>query len=163
MSVDGLVEVLRSPDPSVRWQAAEQLAQLGEGAQAAAVGLVQAAGDPEERVRQWATAALEALGPPPASDRERLTALLAAPQADVVYWAATLLGRLAADAAPAVAELAHVVRAAPDAAARQRAVWALGQIGPPAASARDTLERAAQDSDVRLARLARQSLERIVA
>ena len=106
-------------------------------------------------------AALEEMGPPQASDVGELAALVGDPGADVAYWAVTLLGRLEAEAAPAVAALGAAVSDAQEMSVRQRAAWALGKIGPPAVPAIDALRRAESDEDPRLARLARQAIERI--
>jgi HEAT repeat protein len=161
VTLEGWIETLRGADPDARVEAARQLAALGRAAQQAAVPLAQAMADAEEEVREWVAAALEELGPPPATDVERLIALLAAPCADVAYWAATLLGRLAADAAPATSALAHVLSHGREPAVRERAAWALGAIGPSARPACDALRQAAQEAHPRLARLARNALASI--
>jgi HEAT repeat protein len=156
-----LIASLSARDADQRAQAAEQLAQLGADAQPAAVALVLACGDEAEEVRQWATSALEELGPPEATDVSQLISLIEAKSADVGYWAVTLLGRLKAQAAPAVETLAHAVTESQHLAVRQRAAWALGEIGPAAAATLPTLRKAAGDPDPRLARLARQAIEQI--
>jgi HEAT repeat protein len=161
MPIDQLIANLSDPDPGKRAEAAEQLAQLGPDAQPAAVALVLANGDESEEVRQWATAALEEMGPPQASDADHLTALIAAQSPDVGYWAATLLGRLGADAVPAVEGLSHAVIGSPHLSVRQRSAWALGEIGPAAAAALPSLRKAADDPDPRLARLAQQAVDQV--
>jgi len=152
---------LKSSDSSIRAAAAQQLAQLEAGAQAAAVDLVRATADDDDSVRQWATSALESLGPPRAADAGKLSKLLADPKPDTAYWAATLLGRLEADAAMEVPQLASALDSHPEPAVRERAAWALGQIGPRAASSLPALELAAADSSPRLSRLAREAIARI--
>jgi HEAT repeat protein len=127
------------------------------------VGLVRQAGDPEETVREWATAALEGMGAPAVEDQAALVAELASAQPDVAYWAATLLGRLGDEAAPSVDALAKATAEHPLPEVRQRAVWALGRIGPAAGNARPVLEQAAQSSEPRLARLAQRALTQIGA
>lgn len=156
-----LVAHLHSGNPSERQTAAQQLAQLEHGAQAAAVALVETAATEDDELREWVVAALEALGPPRAEDVRRLAALLKQPSLDVAYWAATLLGRLESAAAPAVPELTDALRAHPEIAARERVAWALGKIGPPAAAAENSLSAAAASQHARLARVARQALEQI--
>lgn len=160
-AVKRFVEALRGAEPGARLQAAEQLATLGRAALEAAVPLTEAMADAEEGVRQWAAAALEELGPPLAGDVERLIVLLASPCTDVAYWAATLLGRLADDAADAAPALAHAVTHGREPAVRERAAWALGNIGPRARSADEALRQAAGDPNPRLARLARDALAKI--
>jgi HEAT repeat protein len=161
--VSHLIAELRAASAATRSQAAEQLSHLGTGASEAAVPLVQACADGEDEVRQWAAAALEELGAPLASDLEPLIALLQDEQGDVGYWAVTLLGRLGSEAAAAVPVLAGVLASNRDLAVRERAAWALGQIGPPAAAACPQLQQAAAGDAARLARLAQQALRQIEA
>jgi HEAT repeat protein len=156
-----LIAALSSPEPSHRMEAAEALAQLGAEARAAAMALVLASGDETEEVRQWAASALEDLGPPAPADAGQLASLLAAKSPEVGYWAATLLGRLKGEAAAAVDALDQALSRSPHLSVRQRAAWALGEIGPPAASALAGLRNAAADPDPRLARLASEAVERI--
>ena len=155
-----LVKALSANDPSQRQSAAEKLAQLGEEARPAAVSLVEACGIDDE-AREWVVAALEGLGPPPPTDVARLSALLRQPALDVAYWAATLLGRLGPEAKAAVASLAETLDSHAEQSVRQRAAWALAQIGPAAAGARGALEKAAAGSDGRLASLAKDALTRV--
>jgi HEAT repeat protein len=159
MLIDQLTADLSAPDASQRSQAAEQLAQLGPDAQPAAIALVLACGDKAEEVRQWASSALENLGPPESSDVGQLISLIEAKSPDVGFWAATLLGRLKAEAAPAVDTLARTVASPAALSVRQRAAWALGEIGSPAAI--PSLKAAASDPDPRLARLAQQAIGQI--
>lgn len=156
-----LIAALSDANAENRSQAAEQLAQLGADAQPAAVALVLACGDEAEEVREWATSALESLGPPEATDVGQLISLIEAKSPDVGYWAVTLLGRLKAQAAPAVEALARTVAASPHLSVRQRAAWALGEIGPAAATVLTTLQKAATDPDARLARLAQEAIGRV--
>jgi hypothetical protein len=79
----------------------------------------------------------------------------------VAYWAVTLLGRSGQKAATATAVLAGCLNAGCDPSVAQRAAWALGKIGPAAAAAGDSLEKAAAAADPRLARLAREALDAI--
>jgi HEAT repeat protein len=152
---------LSAQDSDKRMQAAEQLAQLGAAAQPAALALVLACGDETEEVRQWAASALEGIGPPDTADVGQLASFLDGRSPDVGYWAATLLGRLKAGAVAAVDALARAVVESPHLAVRQRAAWALGEIGPAAAAALPSLRKAAGDSDRRLARLAQQAIGRV--
>jgi HEAT repeat protein len=156
-----LVADLRDANLTKRVQAAEELSRLGPQAAPAAVALVRACGDESEEVREYAVAALEEMGPPRIEDTDLLAALLSDSAADVGYWAATLLGRLEANAATAVPTLTAAVTSSEDSSVRQRAAWALGQIGPPAAPALDVLKKAAGGGDARLARLAQRAVEQI--
>lgn len=124
----------------------------------AAVPLVEACRDADDRVREWAVAALEDVGPPLEDAVAPLTLLVGDKNPLAGYWAATLLGRSGESAASAVNALAKAVDSAADLSVRQRAAWALGQIGPAASAARGVLEKAAGDADARLARLASEAL-----
>lgn len=159
--VSTLVASLRSADPAARQSAAEQLAQMESEAQPAAVALVEMCGAENEELREAVVSALEAIGPPQASDVAQLAALLKDSRLDVAYWASTLLGRLGAEGVPAVPGLTEAVSRHGEPAVRQRAVWALGQIGPGAKSSLDTLQSATSSSDARLAALARDAIAQI--
>jgi HEAT repeat protein len=126
-----------------------------------AVALVKATGDDAEEVREYAAAALEEMGPPEVEDVGSLAALLSDSAADAGYWAATLLGRLEANAVPAVPLLAAAVTGSTNMSVRQRAAWALGKIGPPAGPALNALKQAATSDNPRLARLAHRAIEQI--
>ena len=143
MDVSELIQSLSAESVDERRSAAERLAQAGPETRGAAVPLVRAGGDPDDEVREWASSALEEMGACDKEDASSLTSLLEDPNADVGYWAATLLGRLEADAAAAVPALARVVEHANANSVRQRAVWALGMIGPAAKSAENVLSAAA--------------------
>lgn len=156
-----LMAALCDLDPKARASAAEQLAGIGRDAQPAAVALVLAAGDESEEVRQWATAALEQLGPPEEADLSSLAALVDGRTADVGYWAATLIGRLKGQAAGVAETLARSLAGSPHLSVRQRAAWALGEIGPGACAALPSLHKAAQQPDARLSRLAQQAIAQI--
>jgi HEAT repeat protein len=158
--ISELVAGLTHSDPAKRREAAERLSRLGPDAREAAVPLVRACAEKEE-IRNWAAAALEELGPPRCADVGSLASLLGDPDGDVAYWAATLLGRLEGQAASAVPALAAAVASRSGVGVRQRAVWALGRIGPPAVDALEALVQAAADENPRLARLARRAIDRI--
>lgn len=156
--VDNLIADLKSNDRASRGRAAEELSYQGEDAAPAAVALIGVLNDGEE-TREWAVSALEELGTPPVSDLPALCELLTADE-DAGYWAATLLGRLDEDAAPAVPALVAALQSAPM-IVRQRAAWALGNIGPDAEAALSALEIAVNDGDQRLSRLATSAIEDI--
>lgn len=163
MAIDAalLAAALRAPQVEQRLQAAQTLAEAGAAASLVAVPLVVAAGDDVEEVRQWASAALEELGPPAATDLAPLVEQLQKPSPDTAYWAATLLGRLGADAGPATRALAASLAESRPLPVRQRAAWALGEIGPAARDAEASLEAATRAADSRLRRLATDALARI--
>lgn len=159
-AIAALIACLQSEDAVQRANAAQQLALLGAEARPAATDLVRACGDQDDQVRQWASGALEEMGPPLAADAAALTELLNHDAADVAYWAATLLGRLGGEARAAVPALAAALQADRALIVRQRAAWALGEIGV-AIGARAALEAAASAADPRLARLAREALDKV--
>jgi HEAT repeat protein len=168
MELDQLTADLKNTDVGVRASAAEQLAKLADDAQAAAVQLVTTMGDADSTVRDWVYAALESLGPPRAEDASSLAQLVNDKRLDVAYWAVTLLGRLGAaagfssgDVAPVVSALTAVLQSHAEVAVRERAAWALGQIGAPAATAIPALQHAASDPTPRLSRLAQEALGKI--
>jgi HEAT repeat protein len=101
------------------------------------------------------------MGPPEASDAGQLASFLEGRSPDVGYWTATLLGRLKAEAAPAVEVLGRAVAGSPHLSVRQRAAWALGEIGPAAVAAVPALQKAAADPDPRLSRLAQEAIGQI--
>jgi HEAT repeat protein len=156
--IPSLAARLTDPDPAARLAAAEQLAQAGDAAASAAVPLVRACGDVDDQVREQAVAALEDCGPPPATSIPDLVPLAGATDGLTAYWAITLLGRSGQDAAAAVGALTERLGSAAAPEVAQRAAWALGKIGPPAAGAAAALRSAAASADPRLARLATEAL-----
>jgi HEAT repeat protein len=159
--LSSLANSLTHGSPEERLAAAEALARLGAEASPAAVAIVQALDIEDEGLRDWLVAALEDLGAPAAADASALAAMVQKPTLDSAYWAATLLGRLESQAAPAVPQLAAALDQHPEPAVRERAAWALGKIGPAAASARSSLEAAAKGGNARLARMAGDALSQI--
>ena len=151
---------LRDPEVAQRVTAAENLSLMGPDASFAAVELVEACAD-DEAVREFAVAALEELGPPPTKSLGRLCELAANSDPLVAYWAITLLGRLGTQAQSSQDDLVSLLVGASDSSVRQRAAWAMGQIGADSEAAIGQLKRAAESSDARLARLAKASLDQI--
>jgi hypothetical protein len=161
MDIAQLVIMLCSADTSQIRTAAEKLARLGTEAQAAALPLVKKCATADDETREWIVAALEDLGPPRSEDVAKLAELAVHPSLDTAYWAATLLGRLQAQAAPAVRALAAALGSHSEMAVRERAAWALAQIGPAANDARDPLQTAAASQNPRLATLAQEALAQL--
>ena len=158
--ISGLIADLSAPDDAARIAAAEQL-QNRPDAVAAAVPLVHATGDANEQVREYATSALEDMAPPAEEDIATIMGLLGNSSPEVAYWAATLLGRCGSKAAASVEPLAATMLGAEAATVRQRAAWALGEMGAQAGPARSALEQAAQSDDRRLARFATAALGKL--
>lgn len=161
MNIDTLIVQLEGSDTAQQTAAATELATLGHAAQRAAVALVRTIGIPDEEVLEACTAALEDLGPPAADQIKPLAELAGDCTSDVAYWAVTLLGRAGHNAAAAVSALTQVLESDADVPVRERAAWALGEIGPAANAAALALRTAANSSDARLARLAAKALEAV--
>lgn len=158
-----LIAQLEGTDTAAQTAAANELSRMGREAQGAIVSLVRTVGIPDEEVLEACTAALEEAGPPSADQVTALMSLTTDCSGDVAYWAVTLLGRARADAAPAVAALVAVLESDADLPVRERAAWALGEIGPSAKNAVTSLTAAANCDDARLSRLAKKALESIGA
>lgn len=159
--LQSLIAKLEGTDTSAQTAAATELAKLGAAGQAAAIALVRTVGIPDEEVLEACTAALEELGPPAADQVGQLAGLTHDCSSDVAYWSVTLLGRARDGAAAAVPDLVQVLESDADLPIRERAAWALGEIGPAAKNAASALTAAAAGSEVRLARLAHKALASI--
>lgn len=160
-TLDQLRAAMQSEAPIDRAEAVERLGRMGVDAAPAAIELIHATADPSETVRDWATNALENLGPPPAGLEPQLNELARNSLGDQAYWAVTLLGRLEMPGEATITTLAEVVVGARDAKVRQRAAWALGNLGPEAKPALPQLQAATQLTDSRLARLAGRAIQQI--
>jgi HEAT repeat protein len=160
-NIASCIQNLSAADVNLRINAARELAMAENSACSAAVALTKACADENEEVSEWATAALEELGEPPAEFARSLGELLTDPCLDVAYWAATLLGRLKHRASVAVDQIENALTEHVESAVRQRAAWALGQMGTVAESVLPLLQSASQSDDVRLARLAREAIAEI--
>jgi HEAT repeat protein len=156
-----LIAQLEGTDADAQIAAANELASRGRDAQGAIVSLVRTVGIPNEEVLEACTAALEEAGPPAADQIRPLMPLVSDCSGDIAYWAVTLIGRAGAEAAPAVPSLVQVLESDADLPVRERAAWALGEIGPPAKNAVRALTIAANCDDARLARLAKKALNAI--
>ena len=104
-AVENLIEDLQSSDLTIRRTVAESLSRIATEAASDAPALVSACRDDDEQVRDGSSPPLEDLPAPPSRCAEALSALLRDESTDVVYWATTLLGRMQADASPAVPNL----------------------------------------------------------
>lgn len=160
-NLQSLITQLEGTDTAAQTAAATELAKLGAAGQGAVVALVRTVGIPDEEVLEACTSALEEIGPPAADQIRPLAKLAHDCSSDVAYWSVTLLGRAKDGASAAVPDLANVLQSDADLPVRERAAWALGEIGPAAKSATAALNSAAASSEVRLARLAKKALESI--
>jgi HEAT repeat protein/lysophospholipase L1-like esterase len=142
-----LMRLLQDGDPFVRAGAAYALGGIGSAAAAAVPALIARLADPDERVRWRAVDALGKIGPR-VDSVELLAVLVREAACPGRGLAAEQLGRVGSAARQAVPDLIEAVSdARPD--VRWRAVWALGQIGPDAASAVPVLRTALGDADLR--------------
>lgn len=161
-NLEPLCRGLFDEDADVRAASAEQLCQLGDDACRAAPALLDACEDADERVRQWASEALGAINTPDEASLPIFALRLASQNGEVLYWAATMLGRLGIAGSTAARALAQLLqRDSAALAARERAAWALGQMGPSASVALESLRSAAQSQHARLSRLAKQAVDAI--
>ncbi|MGE0760694.1 MAG: HEAT repeat domain-containing protein [Pirellulaceae bacterium] len=149
---------LRDSPVEQRRAAAQRLAEMDPVPAESTLALVDAVSDADEEVRQWSSDALEKLAAPEVQAVSDLAQRLEHGPPDVAYWSATLLGRLQGASERAVPALARAIEHHGTLAVRERAAWALGQIGPAAQTVRDVLQRAADGNSPRLARLARAAL-----
>lgn len=126
------------------------------------VTTVRLAGDRNDEVRLWAAEALQSSIRPHADESPALADLLrTADDGETAYWAATMLGRLGEVSESAVNALDHCVADSAFLPAREQATWALCQIGPPASTAVDTLQAAAENAPPRLQRLVAKAIRNI--
>lgn len=159
MTADRLATQLDNASPDQRLAAAQTLARMGEEASPAAAALAKHAADPD--LGEWCVGALEELGPPPAGLAAELGRLVASGQELTAYWSATLLGRLGPAAAGQLPQLLQAATQHADAPVRERAVWAIGKLGPAAVAAVSTLRKISQSGSPRVKRLAEQALEAV--
>ena len=157
---------LASNELSQQRTAAAQLLNAA-GCDAAAVELTKAVGCDDELLVESATGVLESIESISDDQAKLLAELLPShkhqPHPNTGFWAATLLGRSGERAAPFLDQLIAALDASTDDGVRQKIVWAIGKIGPPASAASNHLQALAKSSDKRLSRLACQALENIKA
>ncbi len=143
--------------------AAEQLSYLGEDAAFAAVDLVKACAA-DENIRDWAVAALEGMGRPPEDSIAALAEQSLSNDPLVAYWAVTLLGRLGPSAEQAQEPLLELLKTpATDLPVREKAAWAIGQIGPAAKVAVPELQKLLRADQPRLTKLVENAISQLQA
>jgi HEAT repeat protein len=158
-SLPKLAHQLLHGDLPERLAAIDAINLAGEGAATIAAAIVQACEDPE--LAPQCIGVLEELGPPAEGQLAALAGLLGSAAEESAYWAATLLGRSGASAVRHSAALAAVAERHASEAVRRRAVWALGKMGPHAASALPLLDRLAKSDSPALASQASEALAAI--
>ncbi len=150
-----LIFELTHQDAERRGNAIRQISQSRReysGITGKVIGLV---ADNQESIRNWSCEALESTIKPSVDEVPELIRLLRETKdGEVEYWSATMLGRLGTSASAATAALASCLLDSPCLAARERAAWAIAEIGPPAQSAINALKQITTDDPPRLQRLA---------
>lgn len=154
-------EQLKSDSVEDQLQALRQISSHDQVA-GLAVPVVGLSGSSNDEVRMWAAEALESSVRPEASEVLMLIQQLdAGPDGEICYWAATMLGRLGTEAAMAADALDRCLRESMYLPARERATWALSQIGFRARVAVPSLREAAESAPPRLRQLAGEALRAI--
>jgi HEAT repeat protein len=148
-AVPVLVEVLRDPDPRIRWFAIEALAVIGPAAKAAVPALIEALRSPdvavaggvrgnggfffngmdEGPIRLIAAEALGRIGPEAKAAIPDLIAAMKGPDSRVRAEAARALGGIGPDAVPAIPELVRVLMRGRPGQATQWSQTSLAEIG----------------------------------
>ena len=124
--------------------------------------VVPLAGSRDDTVRVWAAQALEsAVEPLPDDVPALMSCLQDDSDGEYSYWAATLLGRLGTGAVAATQSLCDCLQDSLCLPARERAAWALMEIGPDAAAAIPVLENVSKRGPARLRKIAVAALERV--
>ena len=152
--VDLLVATLRDPERQLANQAAFALTRCGPNA---VPGLAIALGDPNPDVRSLACSTLSRIGRPAAAAAPELAALLSDPDPQLVAMAAHALATVGPASVP------HLIQALdhPLPLVREKAAFALGQLGYPARSAVAELERSLEDENPGVRKQARAALRAI--
>jgi HEAT repeat protein len=151
---DLLIATLRDPERQLANQAAVALSRCGP---AAVPGLTLALRDPNPEVRSLACSTLSQIGRPAASAAPELAALLSDPDPQLVALAAHALTTVGPEAVPhLVAALNH-----PLPMVREKAAFALGQLGYSARSALPALEQSLEDENPGVRKYARAALRAI--
>ncbi|QDV10251.1 HEAT repeat protein [Rosistilla oblonga] len=150
---------LEHSDPAIRRQTLQSIIDESPRLADWTIPLLRAACDPHASVSELAIATLEDMGAPDASQVADIVAFAQRPaDSETVYWATTLIGRIGPAAADAVPTLAGVLANSSFLHVREKAAWALGQIGPAAVGASAVLQSAAEQGPPRLQRLATKAL-----
>ena len=139
--------------------------------QGSTIRAVELAGSADDEVRMWAAEALESSIQPTSHEASGLIERLQhSADGEVCYWTATMLGRLGSEistmpetAESAVSALASCLSDSLYLPARERAAWALRQLGPVSKLALPTLRQVAMKAPPRLQRLTNETLKALDA
>lgn len=162
-STDSLKFELSHHEVKRRCSAVRKLAQGGRNQSGITTAVILLVADQDEETRNWACEALESTVVPLPNEVSGLIELLRDKNdGEIEYWSATMLGRLGTVAAGATAVLANCLLDSPHLAARERAAWALSEIGPAARSAMNALRQVGPEDPPRLQRLAATAIQSVV-
>ncbi len=162
-SFDTLKSELVSQNPEHRCSAIRKIAQSGRHLTGITAAVILLVADKDEETRNWAFEALEtAITPLPNEISGLIDLLRDKSDGEIEYWSATMLGRLGPVAGSATAVLANCLLDSACLAARERAAWALSEIGPAAGSAMNALRQIGPEDPPRLQRLAASAIESVV-
>lgn len=156
-----IIQDLDSTDLGQRLAAVEACAKHPELARAATIPLCRLVSDPDQQIAEWATAALEEMGPPASEELDALVGMFTSDEA-TAYWAVTLVGRLKPSDDATVKLLVEQIEASdtPN-EVRNRAIWAIDQMGGTGPDVVKAFEKAAQSQNPRTARLATKALAKL--
>jgi HEAT repeat protein len=158
---DQLRTMLSSGEAADRLEAASKLAANPDWSRQLVCEFLDAIISESEEIREAAVNAIEKMGSPREQDVDAIVKMLRSGTSDQAYWSATILGRLRASSATAIEALAACVQSPTEMHVRERAAWALGEIGSAAHSALPALEAAVHEGSPRFKRLARAAIQAI--
>jgi len=160
---DAVLNDLKHADVDRRGAAIYRLVQQRTTVSGATIAVIRLVSDRNEDVSGWACEALESSVVPQAAELGDLIELLRdSKDGEIQYWTATMIGRLGAVGSSATAVLANCLLDSPCLAARERAAWALSEIGPSARSAINALKQIGPEDPPRLQRLAATAIQAVV-
>jgi len=159
-----LKDRLTHPVSAVRRAAVRELLHFRPGCGGITAIVLPLVVDPDEQTRHWACESLDRVVKPEVNElTDLIDTLRSTKDGEIEYWTATMIGRLGPSAAAATATLATVLLDSSCLAARERAAWAITQIGPAARSALNSLRQIGNDDPPRLRRLAESALASVSA
>jgi hypothetical protein len=154
---------LTHSDVRRRCDAVRKVAQGTRDQSGVTASVIRLVADTDEEVRDWACESLESrIVPMPNEVSELIELLRETNDGEIEYWTATMLGRLGMVASSATGVLATCLLDSRCLAARERAAWALSEIGPAARAALNSLLQIGPDDPPRLQRLAASAIQSVV-
>lgn len=160
-STQGLIQSLQSSDVPVVLEALQECLREVNPPLDVLVKIIPLCAHSNEELREHAVGVCESYEEFQPDSAVALAKLLPGSKNDSAYWCATLLGRIGPDAVVAVPALIDCLQNQSSIAARERAAWALGQIGSEASDAICALKEAVDSTDQRLSRAAKDAINLI--